>query len=126
MFPGIWVGKLLFEHCWTLSQGLIFRPLTPAGPFSGEQKSPRGQQGMGWVRTALLWVSHSAPGSPVQRPGRGVQVEGPGFERPPRASYLIEVSHIFTVLQHPGVEGLPWVGKEDKKRGSDLSTWHSP
>ena len=31
----------------------------------------------------------------------------------PRASYLIEVSHILTALQDPGVEGLPWWGKEE-------------
>ena len=31
----------------------------------------------------------------------------------PRASYLIEVSHILTTLQDPGVEGLPWWGKEE-------------
>lgn len=28
-------------------------------------------------------------------------------------TYLIEVSHVFAVLQDPGVEGLPWVGKEE-------------
>lgn len=28
-----------------------------------------------------------------------------------QGSYLIEVSHILTVLQDPGVEGLPWVGE---------------
>ena len=31
----------------------------------------------------------------------------------PRASYLIEVSHILTALQDPGVEGLPWWGKAE-------------
>lgn len=37
--------------------------------------------------------------------------QGAGLELPLRESYLVEVSHILAVLQDPGVEGLPWVGK---------------
>lgn len=70
---------------------------------------------MDWDHTALLWVIHSVLGSPDQDLGGS-----------PRVSYLIEVSHILAVLQHPRVEGLPWVGTEDKKLGSDLSAWQSP
>lgn len=29
------------------------------------------------------------------------------------ASYLVEVGHVLAVLQDPGVEGLPWVEKEE-------------
>lgn len=39
----------------------------------------------------------------------GRRAQGAGL--PLGESYLVEVSHILAVLQDPGVEGLPWVGK---------------
>lgn len=46
-----------------------------------------------------------------QEAGRCCSPLGAGLELPLRESYLIEVGHILAVLQDPGVEGLPWVGK---------------
>lgn len=48
----------------------------PEGPFSGKQKSSRGQQAVGWAFTALLWVCHSAWTSPMWKSLRRIWVEG--------------------------------------------------
>lgn len=125
MCPGNWGGKPLFEHGWALSRG-SFLGLRHLRALSLENKIPQRAAGGGLGPHCpsvgqLLCTGLSCAKARKRGPGgrAGVRVA-------PKASYLIEVSHIFTVLQHPGVEGLPWVGKEDKKRGSDLSTWHSP